>query len=102
MKENHEVRRDLAESYRWLTWLSASLMLLGWLWHLWRRDTWNWIIGVGIGLLLLTPLLILLQLAWLTNRSDKRTTFYSLLTVVLVGLAFVIGWWLSQTVGGKR
>jgi hypothetical protein len=101
VKGNHEVRRDLAESYRWLTGLSASLMLLGWLWHLWRHDSGNWVIGVGIGLLLLTPLLTLLQLACSTARTDKRTALYSLLTVVLVGIALVVGLWMSPSLGGR-
>jgi len=96
------VERNLATSYRWLTWLSASLMLLGWLWHLWRRDTRNWVISLGIGLLLLTPLLVLLQLAGFTARSDKRTALYSLLTVVLVGIALLVGLWMSPSLGGRR
>jgi hypothetical protein len=97
-----EVEHHLAKIYHWLTWLSASLMLLGWLWHLGRDAPQNWVLNLGIGLLLLTPLLILLQLARLTIRSDKKTALYSLITIVLVGIAFLVGWWMSQVLGGQR
>ncbi len=86
-----EVENRLAQTYRRLSLISAIVMLIGWLWHLWRHDAQNGLILVGVGLLLLTPLLALMHLAWLVAGADRPTARYSLLTIGLVGLALLIG-----------
>lgn len=78
-------------TYGSLTLLSAALMLVGWLGQLGWRAKLDWLIMLGVGLLLLTPLLVLLQLAYLTRHTDRLVARYSLIVVVLVGLALVIG-----------
>ncbi len=93
-----EIENSLVGTYGRLTLLSATIMLLGWLWHLWQRDARNGIITVGIGLLLLTPLLTLAHLAYLTMRTDPLVARYSLIVLVLVGLAVLVGLW----TGGAR
>jgi hypothetical protein len=87
----HEVENSLAESYRRLTLIGAAVMLVGWLWHLWRHDAQNALITLGIGLLLLTPLVALLHLAYLVRHTDRLVARYSVIAVVLVGLALVVG-----------
>jgi len=86
-----EIANRLAETYRRLTLLSAAVMLIGWLWHLWRHDAQNSVITLGIGFLLLTPLIALLHLAYLTRHTDRPVARYGLIAVALVGLALVVG-----------
>ncbi|GBC92727.1 hypothetical protein HRbin15_01204 [bacterium HR15] len=86
-----EIANSLAETYRRLTLLSAALMLLGWLWHLWRHDTQNSVIALGIGTLLVTPLFTLFHLAYLTRHTDRQVARYSIIVIALVGLALLTG-----------
>jgi len=93
-----EIENSLAETYRRLTLISAAVMLIGWLWHLWRHDAQSSLITLGIGMLLLTPLLALLHLAYLTRHTDQLAARYSLIAIALVGLALIVG----LLTGGER
>lgn len=90
-----EVEARLVQAYRVLTLFSAGLMALGWLVHLFRRDETNWLITLGIGLLVAVPLLVLAYLAWLTRHNERLTTRYALLALLLIGVALGIGLWLG-------
>ncbi len=84
-------------TYRRLTYASAGLMALGWAWHLARGDQTNWLITLGLGLLLLTPLLALAHLAWLAKPLDSLTARYSGIALLLLTLAVLIGLLLERT-----
>jgi uncharacterized membrane protein len=86
-----EVEQSLALSYRRLTHASAALMALGWVWHALRGDQTNWLITLGLGLLLLTPLLALAHLAWLAKSLDRLAARYSIIALLLLALAVLIG-----------
>jgi uncharacterized membrane protein len=86
-----EVEQSLALSYRRLTYASAALMALGWAWHVLRGDQTNWLITLGLGLLLLTPLLALAHLAWLAKPLDRLAARYSIIALLLLALAVLIG-----------
>lgn len=86
-----EIEQSLAQTYRRLTYASALLMAAGWVWHLARGDTTNWLINLGLGLLLLTPLVALAHLAWLAKERDRRAARYSWMALVLLGVAVLIG-----------
>lgn len=86
-----ELERSLAQTYGRLTLLSAVLMAAGWGWHLIRGDPTNWLLNAGIGVLLLTPVLALLHLAWLAREQDRLSARYSVLAVGLIGLAVAVG-----------
>jgi uncharacterized membrane protein len=86
-----EVEQSLALSYRRLTYASAALMALGWVWHVLRGDQTNWLITLGLGLLLLTPLLALAYLAWLAKSLDRLAARYSIIALLLLALAVLIG-----------
>ncbi|MDW8052621.1 MAG: hypothetical protein RMJ83_09115 [Armatimonadota bacterium] len=91
------VEQALVRAYRVLTYASALLMVLGWGWHLLRKDQTNWLITVGVGVLLLTPLVALAYLGWLVRASDLRTARYSWLALVLLGAAVAIGLWIRRS-----
>lgn len=86
-----ELERSLAQTYGRLTLLSAALMAAGWGWHLMRGDTTNWLLNAGIGVLLLTPVLALLHLAWLAREQDRLSARYCILAVALIGAAVGVG-----------
>lgn len=92
-----EVEQSLAITYRRLTYTSALLMALGWVWHLLRNDQTNWLITLGLGLLLLTPLLALAHLAWLAKPLDRLAARYSVIALLLLTLAVIIGILLERT-----
>jgi uncharacterized membrane protein len=66
-------------------------MALGWAWHVLRGDQTNWLITLGLGLLLLTPLLALAHLAWLAKPLDRLAARYSIIALLLLALAVLIG-----------
>ncbi len=86
-----EIEQSLAQTYRRLTYASALVMAVGWVWHLIRGDERNWLIDAGLGLLLLTPLLALAHLAWLAKERDKLAARYSWIALALLGVAVLIG-----------
>jgi len=86
-----EIEQSLAQTYRRLTYASALLMALGWVWHLIRGDQTNWLINLGIGLLLLTPLAALAHLAWLAKERDRLAARYSWIALALLGVAVLVG-----------
>jgi uncharacterized membrane protein len=86
-----EIERSLAQTYRRLTYAGALLMAAGWVWHLIRGDQMNWLINLGIGLLLLTPLAALAHLAWLAKERDRLAARYSWIALVLLGVAVLVG-----------
>ena len=86
-----EIEQSLAQTYRRLTYASAVLMALGWVWHVLRGDQTNWLITLGLGLLLLTPLLALAHLAWLAKPMDRLAARYSVVALILLALAVLIG-----------
>lgn len=91
-----ELERSLAQTYIRLTYTSAILMAGGWLWHLIRGDTTNWLINTGIGLLLLTPIVALVHLAWLARDWERLTARYCGIALVLVVVAVLIGLFLHS------
>ncbi len=90
-----EIDAQLVQAYRLLTLFSAGIMTLGWLAHLFRRDETNWLITLGIGLLVAVPLLVLAYLAWLTRHIERLTTRYALLALLLIGIAIGVGLWIG-------
>ncbi|MCX7993999.1 MAG: hypothetical protein N2651_10075 [Fimbriimonadales bacterium] len=86
-----EIEQSLAQTYRRLTYASALVMAVGWIWHLIRGDRTNWLIDAGVGLLLLTPLLALAHLAWLAKERDSLAARYSWIALALLGMAVVLG-----------
>jgi uncharacterized membrane protein len=60
-------------------------------WHVLRSDQTNWLITLGLGLLLLTPLLALAHLAWLAKPLDRLTARYSIISLILLALAVLVG-----------
>ena len=92
-----EIEQSLAQTYRRLTYASAVLMAVGWLWHVLRGDATNWLITLGLGLLLLTPLLALAHLAWLAKPLDRLAARYSIIALLLLALAVLIGLLLEHT-----
>lgn len=86
-----EIEQSLAQTYRRLTYASVLLMTVGWGWHLMRGDQTNWLINLGLGLLLLTPLAALAHLAWLAKERDRLAARYSWMALVLLGVAVLIG-----------
>ncbi len=86
-----EIEQSLAQTYRRLTYVSALVMAIGWVWHLIRGDERNWLIDAGLGLLLLTPLLALAHLAWLAKERDWLAARYSWIALALLGVAVLIG-----------
>ncbi|MCX7926209.1 MAG: hypothetical protein N2554_10425 [Fimbriimonadales bacterium] len=86
-----EIEHSLAQTYRRLTYASALVMAIGWLWHLARGDERNWVIDAGVGLLLLTPLLALAHLAWLAKERDRLAARYSWIALTLLGFAVLLG-----------
>ncbi|MCL6532705.1 MAG: hypothetical protein K6U12_05445 [Armatimonadetes bacterium] len=86
-----ELERSLAHTYGRLTLVSAVLMAVGWVWHLMRGDATNWLLNAGIGVLLLTPVLALLHLAWLVREQDRLSARYCILAVGLIGVAVGVG-----------
>lgn len=81
----------IRHTYLMATLLSMLLMLGGWLWHVFTRDQTNMAIIGGIGLLVITPLLALLHLCFLSWERDKRTFWNAVTVIVLVLLAFLVG-----------
>ncbi len=94
----YEIEQSVAQTYRRLTYLSAGVMLVGWLWHLYTQDANNWMIVLGIGLLLTTPLFALVHLVWLTHEHERLVARYSFITLALIALALAVG----LLVGGSR
>jgi uncharacterized membrane protein len=92
-----EIEQSLALSYRRLTHASAALMAVGWVWHVLRSDQTNWLITLGLGLLLLTPLLALAHLAWLAKPMDRLAARYSIISLILLALAVLVGLLLERT-----
>ncbi|MFN3689487.1 MAG: hypothetical protein ACK4UU_01025 [Fimbriimonadales bacterium] len=86
-----EIEQSLAHTYRRLTYASALVMAVGWVWHLARGDQRNLLIDLGLGLLLLTPLLALAHLAWLARERDPLAARYSLIALLLLGVAVLVG-----------
>lgn len=86
-----EIEQSLAQTYRRLTYLSALIMTIGWVWHLISGDERNWVIDMGLGLLLLTPLLALAHLAWLAKERDRLAARYSWIALALLALAVLVG-----------
>lgn len=86
-----EIEQSLAQTYRRLTYTSALLMAVGWVWHLMRGDETNWLINLGLGLLLLTPLAALAHLAWLAKECDRLTARYSWMALALLSVAVLLG-----------
>lgn len=91
-----ELERSLAQTYRRLTYASALVMAVGWGWHLMRGDQRNLLIDAGLGLLLLTPLLALAHLAWLAKERDPLAARYSLLALLLLSVAVLVGVGIQQ------
>ncbi len=94
----YEIEQSIAQTYRRLTSLSALIMLVGWLWHWFTQDVNNWLIVLGVGILLTTPLLAILHLVWLTHEQERLVARYSLITLALIGVAVIVG----LSVGGTR
>lgn len=86
-----EIEWSLAQTYRRLTYASAAVMAAGWVWHLIRGDETNWVINLGIGLLLLTPLLALAHLAVLVGARDRLAARYSWIALALLAAAVAVG-----------
>lgn len=91
-----ELERSLAQTYIRLTYASAILMASGWLWHLIRGDPSNWLIHTGIGLLLVTPIIALVHLAWLAREWERTTARYCGIALALVVAAVLIGLFLHS------
>ncbi len=86
----------MVQAYRVLTLISAGLMGVGWLVHLLIGDETNWLITLGVGLLLATPLMVIALLAWQTRYTERLTTRYALLALLLIGVAIAVGLWVSR------
>ncbi len=91
-----EIEQSLAQTYRRLTYTSAVLMAVGWVWHVLRGDQTNWLITLGLGLMLLTPLIALAHLAWLAKLLDRLAARYSIISLILLALAVLVGLLLEQ------
>jgi hypothetical protein len=92
-----EVEQSLALTYRRLTYTSTALMASGWVWHVLRSDQTNQLITLGLGLLLLTPLLALAHLAWLVKPFERLAARYSLFALLLLTLAVLVGLLVGKT-----
>jgi hypothetical protein len=92
-----EIEQSLAQTYRRLTYTSAVLMAVGWVWHVLRGDQTNWLITLGLGLMLLTPLIALAHLAWLAKPLDRLAARYSIVALILLALAVLVGLVLGRT-----
>lgn len=92
-----EIEQSLAQTYRRLTYASAVLMAVGWVWHVLRGDATNWLITLGLGLMLLTPLIALAHLAWLAKPMDRLASRYSIIALILLALAVLVGLALGRT-----
>jgi predicted tellurium resistance membrane protein TerC len=86
-----EIEQSLAQTYRRLTYTSAVLMAVGWVWHVLRGDQTNWLITLGLGLMLLTPLIALAHLAWLAKPVERLASRYSIISLILLALAVLVG-----------
>jgi uncharacterized membrane protein len=86
-----EIEQSLAQTYRRLTYTSAVLMAVGWVWHVLRGDQTNWLITLGLGLMLLTPLIALAHLAWLAKPVERLAARYSIISLILLALAVLVG-----------
>lgn len=86
-----DLEQRLAQTYLGLTYASALLMTLGWIWHLVRGDQTNWLITVGLGGLLLTPLIALAHLSLLCRPYERLTARYGWLALALLGVAVAVG-----------
>jgi len=86
-----EIEQSLAQTYRRLTYTSAVLMAVGWVWHVLRGDQTNWLITLGLGLMLLTPLIALAHLAWLAKPMERLASRYSIISLILLALAVLVG-----------
>lgn len=92
-----EIEQSLAQTYRRLTYTSAVLMAVGWVWHVLRGDQTNWLITLGLGLMLLTPLIALAHLAWLAKPVERLAARYSIVALILLALAVLVGLVLGRT-----
>jgi predicted tellurium resistance membrane protein TerC len=92
-----EIEQSLAQTYRRLTYTSAVLMAVGWVWHVLRGDQTNWLITLGLGLMLLTPLIALAHLAWLAKPVEQLAARYSIVALILLALAVLVGLVLGRT-----
>jgi predicted tellurium resistance membrane protein TerC len=92
-----EIEQSLAQTYRRLTYTSAVLMAVGWVWHVLRGDQTNWLITLGLGLMLLTPLIALAHLAWLAKPVERLAARYSIVALILLSLAVLVGLVLGRT-----
>jgi uncharacterized membrane protein len=92
-----EIEQSLAQTYRRLTYTSAVLMAVGWVWHVLRGDQTNWLITLGLGLMLLTPLIALAHLAWLAKPVERLAARYSIISLILLALAVLVGLLLERT-----
>ncbi|MFQ3610215.1 MAG: hypothetical protein SNJ72_01860 [Fimbriimonadales bacterium] len=93
----YQTEQSIAQTYRRLTYLSALLMLIGWLWHLATQEASNWMIVLGIGILLVTPLLALVHLVWLVHEQERLVARYSFITLALIAVAMAVGLLLGGT-----
>jgi uncharacterized membrane protein len=92
-----KIEQSLAQTYRRLTYTSAVLMAVGWVWHVLRGDQTNWLITLGLGLMLLTPLIALAHLAWLAKPVERLAARYSIVALILLALAVLVGLVLGRT-----
>ncbi|MCW5935280.1 MAG: hypothetical protein KIT45_13445 [Fimbriimonadia bacterium] len=91
MEPTYEPTHEIRWTYRGATALSVTLMVAGWIWHLYSSDETNPLITIGIALLLLTPVFALLHLTQITWHRDRNVAFCALIVIALMALAYGAG-----------